>query len=90
MSGKERWSGVPASPVGVDEIKNLFDAQTILQATTDNTPAALIVNEQTVVGRITGGNIAALTNIQVMSIIANTIVSFEDTVVLNEDNIVYN
>jgi hypothetical protein len=38
----------------------LFDAQTILYATSDNTPAALTVTEQTVVGRATGGNIAAL------------------------------
>lgn len=40
--------------------KALFDAHTILAATTDDTPAALTVGEQTVVGRATGGNIAAL------------------------------
>jgi hypothetical protein len=38
----------------------LFDAQTILVAVTDNTPVALTVAEQKVVGRVTGGNIAAL------------------------------
>lgn len=37
--------------------KALFDAHTILAATTDNTPAALTVLEQEVVGRLTGGNI---------------------------------
>lgn len=37
-----------------------FNAHTILYATTDNTPAALEVTQQTVVGRATGGNIAAL------------------------------
>lgn len=42
----------------------LFDAQTILAAVSDNTPAALTVGEQTLVGRITGGNIAALSNTQ--------------------------
>jgi hypothetical protein len=42
-------------------LESLFDAQTILQATSNNTPAALTVGEQTVVGRITSGNIAALT-----------------------------
>jgi len=40
--------------------KSLYDAHTILYATTDNTPAALTVSEQTVVGRATGGNITAL------------------------------
>ena len=38
-----------------------FDANTILAATTDNTPVALTVSEQTFVGRITGGNIDSLT-----------------------------
>lgn len=37
-----------------------YNAHTILYATTDNTPAALTVSEQTVVGRATGGNITAL------------------------------
>ncbi|MEW6187861.1 MAG: LamG domain-containing protein, partial [Thermodesulfobacteriota bacterium] len=40
--------------------KSLFDAHTILYATTDNTPAALTVTEQTLVGRVTGGNITAI------------------------------
>lgn len=40
--------------------KSLYDAYTILMATTDNTPVALTVTEQTVVGRATGGAIAAL------------------------------
>lgn len=40
--------------------KSLYDAHTVLYATSDNTPAALTVTEQTVVGRATGGNIAAL------------------------------
>lgn len=46
-----------------------FDAQTILAATTDDTPAALTVAEQTLVGRITSGNIAALTATQVRTLI---------------------
>lgn len=41
--------------------KSLYDAHTIIAATSDNTPAALAVAEQTLVGRVTGGNIAALT-----------------------------
>lgn len=40
--------------------KATYDAHTVLAATTDNTPVALTVGEQTVVGRVTGGNIAAL------------------------------
>jgi len=47
-----------------------FNAQTILAATTDDTPAALTVAEQTLVGRITAGNIAALTPAQVMALLS--------------------
>jgi len=36
---------------------SLFDAQSILAATADNTPAAVTVAEQRLVGRLTGGNI---------------------------------
>jgi len=49
--------------------KSLFDAHTIIYATSDNTPAALTVGEQTFVGRVTSGNIAALTAAQAMSIL---------------------
>jgi hypothetical protein len=41
-------------------ISAIFNAQTILHATSDNTPVALTISEQTVVGRLTGGNIAAI------------------------------
>jgi hypothetical protein len=34
--------------------KALYDANTVLAATTDNTPAAVTVDEQTFVGRKTG------------------------------------
>lgn len=40
--------------------KSLYDANTVLYATTDNTPLALTVGEQTIVGRATGGAISAL------------------------------
>lgn len=49
--------------------KALFNAQTILAATTDNTPAAVTVAEQTLVGRKTGGNIAALTAAEAMNVL---------------------
>ena len=48
--------------------KSLFDAYTILMATDDNTPIALTVGEQTIVGRITGGVIAALTVAQLQTL----------------------
>jgi len=48
---------------------SLFDAHTLLAATSDNTPAALTVAEQTMVGRITGGNIAALTATQIRTLL---------------------
>jgi len=40
--------------------KATFDAQTILHATSDNTPVALTVTEQTLVGRLTGEDISAV------------------------------
>ena len=49
--------------------KALFDAQTILAATTDDTPAALTVAEQTLIGRITAGNIDDLTATQVRTLL---------------------
>lgn len=48
----------------------LYDAQTILAAVSDNTPVAVTVGEQTLVGRITGGNIAALTVAQAITLLA--------------------
>ncbi len=50
-------------------LESLFDAQSILQATSDNTPVALTAGEQTIVGRVTGGNIVALTASQVYGIL---------------------
>ncbi|MHC1707445.1 MAG: hypothetical protein AB9842_07975 [Bacteroidales bacterium] len=41
-------------------MKTAYDAQTVLAATTDNNPAAVTIAEQKVLGRVTGGNIAAL------------------------------
>jgi len=38
-------------------LRSLYDAYSILFATTDDTPIALTVNEQEVVGRLTGGTI---------------------------------
>ncbi len=53
-----------------NDLKTLFDANTILKADTDNTPEALTVAEQRLVGRITSGVITALTAAQVKTLLA--------------------
>jgi hypothetical protein len=49
--------------------KTLFDANTILAATTDDTPAALTIAESEIVGRAPGGSIDGLTDAQVRTIL---------------------
>lgn len=61
--------------------KALFDAQTVLAATVDNTPAALTVNEQTLVGRLTGGDVAAIS----IGISDNNIVQIDHAAVADND-----
>lgn len=51
--------------------KATYDANTILKADADNTPLALTVGENTIVGRITAGVITALTGTQVTAILDN-------------------
>ena len=46
-----------------------FDAQSIIAAVTDNTPVKLTVAEQTLVGRITGGNVGDLSAAQSSAIV---------------------
>jgi hypothetical protein len=50
-------------------MKVLFNANTILAANADNTPLALTIAEQRILGRKTGGNVAALTASEILSII---------------------
>jgi len=47
----------------------LFNAQTILAAVSDDTPVAVTVAEQRILGRKTGGNIAALTGAEILAIL---------------------
>ena len=62
--------GTMASATATDYVaKSVFDANTILYATADNTPLALTVTEQSIVGRKTGGSIAALSGADVMNVI---------------------
>ena len=56
-------------------LKSLYDAYTILMATADNTPVALTVDEQTLVGRITSGAIAALSIAQVKTLLGAGVAS---------------
>ena len=42
----------------------LYDAQSILAAVTNDTPAAVTISEQNLFGRIAGGNVASLTLLQ--------------------------
>lgn len=51
-------TGADQHPEYVQE--SLFDAHSVLMAISDNTPVALTVTEQTLVGRLTGGNISAV------------------------------
>lgn len=64
-------SGVVVRKIGGVNVldKTLFDANTILAANTDNTPAALTIPEQTIVGRITAGSIDALTATEVRTLL---------------------
>lgn len=47
-----------------------FDANSFLAANADDTPVAVTVAEQRIVGRKTGGNIGALTNAEIMAILS--------------------
>lgn len=79
-AGIARDSEVTAAVSGL-VAASLFDAHTILAATTDNTPAALTVGEATLVGRATGGNIAALSASSVrtlLSLVPGTDVQAQD------------
>jgi len=65
--GKCLYGG--ANTVTQDILANLFDAHSMLYAVADATPLALTVAEQRLVGRITGGNIVALTQAQIETLV---------------------
>jgi hypothetical protein len=62
---------VPPTSATPGVAASLFDAHTILYATTDNTPAALTVDASTFVGRKASGNISALTALEAATVIGN-------------------
>ena len=51
--------------------KALFDANTILAANSDNTPAAVTIAEQQVAGRLTGGDIKGLSTSELTGLITD-------------------
>ena len=57
----------------------LFNANTVIYATSDNTPAALTVAEDTVVGRVSGGNIAALTSADLHTLLTYVVNPLDET-----------
>lgn len=61
--------------------KTLFDANTIIAATSDNTPAAVTVAEQRVVGRLTSGNIDDIT----IGIADDNILQVDDAAAADDD-----
>jgi len=55
--------------VAVAIAKTTVDAQSLLGGITDDTPVAIAIAEQRLVGRITGGNVTALTQAQVETLL---------------------
>lgn len=61
---------------GVDVmVPTIFNENTILAAKSDNTPVAVTVAEDRILGRIAGGDIAALTAAQVSTILGGTTIA---------------
>lgn len=52
------------------QLVNLFNAQTILIATLDNTPVPLTVGASTIVARLAAGNIVAATPAQILALLS--------------------
>ena len=59
----------------------LYDAQTILAATSDNTPVALTVTEQSLVGRLSSGNVSAVS----IGIADDNIIQIDGAAVADDD-----
>ena len=63
--------------------KALYDAYSILMATSDDTPVAITVAEQTVVGRLTGGAIKALSIAELQALMLSTAIPEDITFILD-------
>lgn len=78
ITGESYWYVDPDTTLAdlyadLNALINLFDANTILAANTDNTPGAVTVGEDRIVGRIAGGNITALTLTQLLDMIGSCV-----------------
>lgn len=69
-SGKV-WFGDGASNHRV-AMHNDYDAQSVLAAVTSNSPAAVALSEDNIVGRASGGDVGALTGADAMGILSGT------------------
>lgn len=79
LARSDHTHGTPANPVTAHEaagdphtgyvLESLFDANTILAATSDNTPLALTVAASTVVGRKASGDIAAMSAAETLAVL---------------------
>jgi len=80
-TGPVKLRGGAEAEVDLDDVvlKSLYDANSILAATADNTPAALTVAASTVVGRASSGDIVALTAAQQRTIAGVSLVNKEAT-----------
>jgi hypothetical protein len=69
-AGDKRWILIAkVEDTSAYVTKATYNANTILAANTDDNPAALTIAEQTILGRITGGNIAALSAADVRTLL---------------------
>lgn len=66
-----------------------YDANTILAATSNNTPVTLTIAEQRIVGRVTSGNITALTAAQIRTLLGEVTGTFEVTLVPQTSGSIY-
>jgi len=75
-AGVQQWT---MNSVGRDAVEtSLYGAQSILAAVSAGTPVSVAIAEQRLIGRITGGNIAALTAAQVYTLLGDKAVTEVD------------
>ena len=80
-------AGVFPPPVDVPEVdltgyvaKSLFDANTMLVAHTDNTPVAVAISTNQVVGRGNSGNVKGLTPAETVEVLGTTVFTAPQTI----------
>lgn len=70
LGNDENFAATITALIATKVAKSAYDANTILVANVDDTPISLTIDEQRIIGRATGGNIAALTGSQIKSILS--------------------